>query len=111
MIRGYTRSGLYREALELFRYMSEEKGIVPDKYSFAFALKACTEASDLERGLGIHGLISEMGFESDVYIGTALVEMYCKGGDLVSAREVFDGMSKRDVVTWNVMVSSFAVVS
>ncbi|KAF8108321.1 hypothetical protein N665_0111s0033 [Sinapis alba] len=105
MIRGYTRAGLHREALELFRYMSEEKGIVPDKYSFTFALKACTGALDLERGLGIHELISEMGFESDVYIGTALVEMYCKGGDLVSAREVFDEMSERDVVTWNIMVS------
>ncbi|WZY77126.1 hypothetical protein YC2023_023510 [Brassica napus] len=105
MIRGYTRAGLHREALELFRYMSEEKGIVPDKYSLAFALKACTGASDLERGLGIHELVSEMGFVSDVYIGTALVEMYCKGGDLVRAREVFDEMPERDGVTWNVMVS------
>ncbi|CDY07646.1 BnaA03g18650D [Brassica napus] len=105
MIRGYTRAGLHREALELFRYMSEEKGIVPDKYSLAFALKACTGASDLERGLGIHELVSEMGFESDVYIGTALVEMYCKGGDLVSAREVFDEMPERDTISWNIMVS------
>ncbi|WZZ40213.1 hypothetical protein YC2023_036472 [Brassica napus] len=105
MIRGYTRAGLHREALELFRYMSEEKSIVPDKYSFTFALKACTGALDLERGLGIHELVSEMGFESDVYIGTALVEMYCKGGDLVRAREVFEEMPERDVVTWNIMVS------
>ncbi|KAL0674315.1 hypothetical protein Bca4012_002296 [Brassica carinata] len=105
MIRGYTRAGLHREALELFRYMSEEKSIVPDKYSFTFALKASTGALDLERGLGIHELVSEMGFESDVYIGTALVEMYCKGGDLVRAREVFDEMPERDVVTWNIMVS------
>ncbi|XP_013716927.1 pentatricopeptide repeat-containing protein At2g39620 [Brassica napus] len=107
MIRGYTRAGLHREALELFRYMSEEKSIVPDKYSFTFALKACTGALDLERGLGIHELVSEMGFESDVYIGTALVEVYCKGGDLVRAREVFDEMPERDVVTWNIMVSGF----
>ncbi|KAG2296287.1 hypothetical protein Bca52824_042956 [Brassica carinata] len=106
MIRGYTRAGLHREALELFRYMSEEKSIVPDKYSFTFALKASTGALDLERGLGIHELVSEMGFESDVYIGTALVEMYCKGGDLVRAREVFDEMPERDVVTWNIMVSA-----
>ncbi|KAJ4906778.1 Pentatricopeptide repeat-containing protein [Raphanus sativus] len=105
MIRGYTRAGSHREALELFRHMSEEKGIVPDKYSFVFALKACTGASEWGRGLGMHELVSEMGFESDVYVGTALVEMYCKGGDLVSAREVFDEMPERDTVSWNVMVS------
>ncbi|KAJ0262369.1 Pentatricopeptide repeat-containing protein [Hirschfeldia incana] len=105
MIRAYTRAGSHREALDLFQYMSEEKRIVPDKYSFAFALKSCTGASDLERGLGIHELVSEMGFESDVYIGSALVEMYCKGGDLVRARKVFDIMPERDNVSWNVMVS------
>ncbi|CAN8287171.1 unnamed protein product [Cochlearia groenlandica] len=108
MIRGYTRAGLYREALEFFGYMSAKKGIEPDKYTLAFALKACTGCVDIDEGLRIHGLISEMGFESDVYIGTALVEMFCKGGDLVSARKVFDEMPERDVVTWNIMVSGLA---
>lgn len=108
MIRGYTRAGLHREALEFFGYMSEEKGMDPDKYTFTFALKACTGSMDLEEGLRLHDLISEMGFESDVYIGTALVEMYCKGGDLISARQVFDKMPVKDVVTWNIMVSGLA---
>ncbi|CAA7029029.1 unnamed protein product [Microthlaspi erraticum] len=108
MIRSYTRAGLHREALGLFGYMSEEKGIEPDKYTFTFALKACTGSMNLEEGLRIHDLISEMGFESDVYIGTALVEMYCKAGDLISAKQVFDKMPEKDVVTWNIMVSGLA---
>ncbi|ESQ52641.1 hypothetical protein EUTSA_v10016248mg [Eutrema salsugineum] len=108
MIRGYTRAGLHREALEFFGYMSEEIGMDPDKYTFTFALKACAGSMDLEEGLRIHGLISEMGFESDVYIGTALVEMYCKAGDLISARQVFDKMPEKDIVTWNIMVSGLA---
>lgn len=108
MVRGYTRAGLHREALEFFGYMSEKKGIDPDKYTFTFALKACTGSMDLEEGLRIHDLIVEMGFESDVYIGTALVEMYCKAGDLISARQVFDKMPVKDIVTWNTMVSGLA---
>ncbi|KAG7574231.1 Pentatricopeptide repeat [Arabidopsis suecica] len=108
MIRGYTRAGLHKEALEFFGYMSEDKGIDPDKYTFTFALKACAGSMDLEEGLRIHDLIAEMGFESDVYIGTALVEMYCKAGDLVSARQVFDKMPVKDIVTWNTMVSGLA---
>ncbi|KAL9302213.1 Pentatricopeptide repeat-containing protein [Arabidopsis thaliana] len=108
MIRGYTRAGLHREALGFFGYMSEEKGIDPDKYSFTFALKACAGSMDFKKGLRIHDLIAEMGLESDVYIGTALVEMYCKARDLVSARQVFDKMHVKDVVTWNTMVSGLA---
>lgn len=110
MIRGYTRAGLHREALDFFRYMSEEKGIDPDKYSFTFALKACTGSMDLEEGLRFHDLIAEMGFESDVYIGTALLEMYCKARDLVSAKQVFDKMPVKDIVTWNTMVSGLAQI-
>lgn len=108
MIRGYTRAGLYREALKFFGYMSEKKGVEPDKYTFSFALKACTGSMDLEEGLRLHDLISEMGFESDVYIGTALLEMYCKAGDLISAKQVFDKMPVKDTVTWNIMVSGLA---
>lgn len=108
MIRGYTRAGLHREALQFFGYVSEEKGIDPDKYTFTFALKACTGAMDLEEGLRFHNLIAEMGFDSDVYIGTALVELYCKAGDLISARQVFDQMPVKDIVTWNTMVSGLA---
>lgn len=108
MIRGYTRAGLHREALEFFGYMSEVKGMDPDKYTFTFVLKACTGSMDLKEGLRIHDLIVEMGFESDVYIGTALVEMYCKAGDLISARQVFDRMPEKDIVTWNIMVSGLA---
>ncbi|KAL1217779.1 Pentatricopeptide repeat-containing protein [Cardamine amara subsp. amara] len=108
MIRGYTRAGFHREALQFFGYMSKEKGMNPDKYTFTFALKACAGAMDFEEGLRIHDLIAEMGFESDVYIGTALVEMYSKAGDLISARQVFDKMSVKDIVTWNTMVSGLA---
>ncbi|VVB02721.1 unnamed protein product [Arabis nemorensis] len=108
MIRGYTRAGLHREALKFFGYMSEVKGMEPDKYTFTFALKACAGSMDFEEGLRIHDLIVDMGFESDVYIGTALVEMYCKAGDLISARQVFDKMPEKDIVTWNIMVSGMA---
>lgn len=108
MIRGYTRAGLHREALKFFGFMSEEKGIDPDTYTFTFALKACAGAMDFEEGLRIHDLIAQMGFESDVYIGTALVEIYCKAGDLISARQVFDKMPVKDIVTWNTMLSGLA---
>lgn len=107
MIRGYTRSRQYNEALEMYHCMLD-KGLEPDKYTFTFVLKACTGAFDLHKGVLVHGEIARRGLECDAFIGTGLVDMYSKMGDLKSAREVFDKMPKRDVVAWNAMIAGLS---
>jgi len=37
--------------------------------------------------------------------GSALIDMYGKCGDLISARRVFDSMPNKDVVTWNAIIT------
>lgn len=107
MIRAYTRADYHKEALSLYRCMLK-KGVDPDKYTFTFALKACTGTLDFGEGLSIHRDIARAGLESDVYIGTGLVDMYCKMGDQKSAREVFDRIPYKDVVAWNAMIAGFS---
>ena len=41
-------------------------------------------------------------------MGSALVDMYGKCGDMESAREVFDETVQRDVVLWIVMIAKCA---
>uniref|UniRef100_A0A0A9GQT4 Pentatricopeptide repeat-containing protein n=1 Tax=Arundo donax TaxID=35708 RepID=A0A0A9GQT4_ARUDO len=50
-----------------------------------------------------------MGWEYDVSISTALVDMYAKCGQLGTARKIFYSMLQRDVVTWNVMISGYGM--
>ncbi|RVW49440.1 Pentatricopeptide repeat-containing protein [Vitis vinifera] len=107
MIRAYTRSKQYNEALEMY-YCMVEKGLEPDKYTFTFVLKACTGALNLQEGVWFHGEIDRRGLERDVFIGAGLVDMYSKMGDLKRAREVFDKMPKRDVVAWNAMIAGLS---
>ncbi|KAA8539434.1 hypothetical protein F0562_026126 [Nyssa sinensis] len=110
MIKAYTRSNKFKEALNMYRYMLE-KSIEPDKYTFTFVLKACTGISDLQEGVSIHREIVSRELECDVFIGTGLVDMYCKIGDLDRAREVFDRMPKKDVVAWNAMIAGLSQTS
>ncbi|XP_010530995.1 PREDICTED: pentatricopeptide repeat-containing protein At2g39620 isoform X2 [Tarenaya hassleriana] len=63
---------------------------------------------DLQEGIRVHGAVVDKGFESDIYVGSALVDMYGKVGDLSSARQLFDKMTDKDVVAWNAMVSGLA---
>ncbi|CAK7325644.1 unnamed protein product [Dovyalis caffra] len=106
-IRGYTRTKNHQEAINMYHCMLN-KGLEPDKYTFTFVLKACTGALDFKEGILVHKDIILRGLESDVFIGTSLVDMYCKIGDLKLAREVFDNMPDKDVVAWSAMILGLA---
>ncbi|XVF06519.1 hypothetical protein REPUB_Repub06bG0055400 [Reevesia pubescens] len=49
-----------------------------------------------------------MGFESHLYVQTGLVNMYVESGGLVECKKVFDEMPKKNLVTWNVMITGLA---
>ncbi|XP_062092710.1 pentatricopeptide repeat-containing protein At2g39620 [Humulus lupulus] len=107
MIRAYTMSKRYKDALEMYHCMLDE-GLEPDKYTFNFVVKACTGALNLQEGILIHREIVRRNLESDVFIGTSLIDFYCKTGELSFAREVFDGLPRKDGVACNAMIAGFS---
>eukprot|EP01018_Ginkgo_biloba_P019771 Gb_28393 [translate_table: standard] len=107
MIRGYAANGSCQEALALY-YQMQLTGIEPDKFTFPFVLKACASLKALQMGKEIHDHIVRTGLESDVFVGNSLVTMYARCGNIEIARQLFDRMSTKDVVSWNVMIVSYA---
>ncbi|KAL0320412.1 UNVERIFIED_CONTAM: Pentatricopeptide repeat-containing protein [Sesamum radiatum] len=108
MIRGYAWDGPFEKAVDLYNEMVDS-GVTPTKYTYPFVLKACSALQDIETGVKIHGQARRLNLDNDVYVRTALVDFYVKCGCLEEAREVFDGMSERDIVAWNAMVSGFSL--
>ncbi|XP_008798138.3 pentatricopeptide repeat-containing protein At2g34400 [Phoenix dactylifera] len=107
MISGYARMGFAREAVGLFRTMRAE-GFDPDEVTLASVLAACGDLGDLSFGACLEGLVEGMKLELNSFVGSALIDMYGKCGDLESARRVFDGMAKKDLVVWNAMITGYA---
>jgi pentatricopeptide repeat protein len=48
------------------------------------------------------------GFELDVVVGSALVDMYAKCGSIDEASNVFNKMPERNIVTWTVIIIGYA---
>eukprot|EP01018_Ginkgo_biloba_P003474 Gb_25271 [translate_table: standard] len=107
MIKGYIQNGLCKEALGLY-YQMQQIGIQPNKFTFPFVLKACVGQSSLQEGKEIHECVASTGLESDVFVATALVRMYANCRSVEDARQVFDKMSFRDLVSWSAMIAGYA---
>ncbi|XP_071725456.1 pentatricopeptide repeat-containing protein At4g14820-like [Rutidosis leptorrhynchoides] len=84
-----------------------ERGFVIDSFSFPSLLKAAARVSALSEGMEVHGFGIKMGFVSDPFVQTGLVAMYAGCGCIEDARLVFDKMSERDIVAWNIMIDGY----
>ncbi|XP_022891960.1 pentatricopeptide repeat-containing protein At5g66520-like [Olea europaea var. sylvestris] len=108
MISGYVQNNCFKEGFQLFRLM-QLSGIKPDEAIFVGILCACAHMGSLEIGIWIHSYVKKLRLPLSVKLGTALIDMYVKCGRLDLADEVFDEMPNRDVVTWNAMISGYAM--
>ncbi|KAH7301330.1 hypothetical protein KP509_23G020600 [Ceratopteris richardii] len=108
MIAACVRHNEGEEALELFSKM-EMQGLVPRKMTLVSCLSGCAILAAHSIGLHIHSLIISIGFDSSVIIGTALVDMYGKNGNLLEAVSTFDRMAQKTVLSWTVMMATYAM--
>ncbi|KAF8411715.1 hypothetical protein HHK36_004273 [Tetracentron sinense] len=106
MVSGFAQHDRFEEALEFFVNMHRENFIL-NEYSFASALSACAGLTDLKIGTQIHSSMSKSPHLSDVYMGSALIDMYSKCGDVFNAQQVFDGMGNRNTVSWNSLITCY----
>jgi pentatricopeptide repeat protein len=93
------------KALELFQQMQQEEGVQPDPVSFVGVLNACASVVALKEGRCAHEQIVQSRCESDVFVGSSLVDMYAKCGSMEDAARVFNKMPSSNVVLWNTMIS------
>ncbi|KAF8404827.1 hypothetical protein HHK36_009716 [Tetracentron sinense] len=99
MISGCVDSGNHRKALRVFRDMrlGDEK---PNWVTVLSLIPACDS--------WVHGLILKSGLDFYAEVETAILDMYAKSGDMVTARSLFDWMSERSLVSWTVMVGGYS---
>ncbi|XP_024522536.1 pentatricopeptide repeat-containing protein At3g09040, mitochondrial isoform X1 [Selaginella moellendorffii] len=100
----YSRHRLEREAIELFHAMD----VRPNCVTFINTLGACSSAEFLETGKKIHAQIVAGEVELELNLANSLISMYSNCGSLVDAKRFFDGMNRRNVVSWNCIIAAFS---
>ncbi|KAK9149972.1 hypothetical protein Syun_008281 [Stephania yunnanensis] len=110
MLAAYAHNGLAEAALSLCNEMVLSPGAL--RLTVATLVTVVSAAADIAavtQGREIHGFSWRHGFEEEDKVGTALVDMYVKCGSLKVARELFERLKEKRVVSWNAMIAGYAM--
>ncbi|XP_058075686.1 pentatricopeptide repeat-containing protein At1g08070, chloroplastic [Magnolia sinica] len=110
MISGYAQSGRFEEALDFFQEMLRSK-VEPNESTMVSVLSSCAHTGSIELGNWVRSWIENHGLESNLRLVNAFIDMYAKCGDLETARAFFDGICRRDQISWNVMIGGYTLSS
>ncbi|VVA90007.1 unnamed protein product [Arabis nemorensis] len=108
LINGFSQNCDYETAISTYFEMLE-KGMKPNEYTIAAVLSACSKSGALGSGMRIHGYVLDNGIILDRAIGTALIDMYAKCGEVDCAATVFSNMRHKDILSWTAMIQGWAV--
>lgn len=107
LIAGFVAEGYGSDGVYLFSEMRKE-GIRPNEFTLATSLKAGSMCLDLEFGKQVHVEVIKSGTFEDVYVGSALVDLYAKCSEIEYARKVFFYMPRQNDVSWNTLLNGYA---
>jgi len=108
MISGCVQNGLLDEALGLF-YEMQSGGVRPDSVTLVSLLPALTDLNGFMQGKEIHGYIVRNCIRMDVFLVSALVDIYFKCRDVRMAQNIYDAAKAIDVVIGSTMISGYVL--
>lgn len=109
LLFGYSKKGCDQRAVrELFYEMLMVEKVIPDRVTMVSLISGAANNGELNQGRWVHGLAIRLQLKVDAFLGSALIDMYCKCGVIERAFVVFKTVSEKDVTLWTTMIAGFA---
>ncbi|KAK8450112.1 hypothetical protein SEVIR_7G310000v4 [Setaria viridis] len=100
MIAGYTCNGDDLQALKLFSKMHQE-GQHMSEFTLSSTLRACAAKFATIECKQLHTIAIKLAFDSNSFVGTAVLDVYAKCNMINDACLVFEKISEKTAVTWS----------
>lgn len=107
MLAGFAHNRLQWEALECMRRMISE-GLSPNSVILTTILPVFGILQARELGEELHTyVVKTKSYSKQLPIQSALVDMYCKCGDMAYGRQVFYHSLERNAISWTALMSGY----
>ncbi|KAJ0100321.1 hypothetical protein Patl1_21576 [Pistacia atlantica] len=107
IIAAHEQNGKEEETLSYFVLMLHAR-MEPDEFTYGSVLKACAGQQALNYGMEIHNRVIKSGMGLNWFVGSTLVDMYCKCGMMEEAEKIHDRTQEQAMVSWNAIISGFS---
>ncbi|XP_008792484.2 pentatricopeptide repeat-containing protein At2g02980, chloroplastic-like [Phoenix dactylifera] len=97
-----------KEPIFLYKQMLQKGFALPNSFTLAFVLKACSLISAFLEGRQIHCHAFKHGLYSSPFVQTGLLNFYAKCEELVAARLIFDEIPDKNLIAWSAMIGGYA---
>lgn len=109
IISGLMRNGCAAKALDRLRQMARA-GVAFNSYTYSTACSLASMLSLPDLGRQLHGRVLTAALESDAFVRSSLMDMYCKCNAMEAAVSIFDRWSQLtgDMnFAWSTMVAGY----
>ncbi|XP_017239746.1 pentatricopeptide repeat-containing protein At3g16610 [Daucus carota subsp. sativus] len=83
--------------------------IEPDYVTILSLISACIQLNDSHLTNNTMAYVIQKGFDKDVAVGNALIDVHAKSGQITLARMIFDNMYQKDAISWSVMINGYSL--
>ncbi|CAN0861578.1 Pentatricopeptide repeat-containing protein At5g44230 [Linum grandiflorum] len=108
MVTGFAQNAMPKEAIDTFERM-QKAGVETDEVTLIGVISACAQLGASEYADWVYDIARSSDFSTNhVILGSALVDMFSKCGNVDAAHQVFQGMKEKNVFSYTSMISGFA---
>ncbi|XP_008803679.3 pentatricopeptide repeat-containing protein At3g13880-like [Phoenix dactylifera] len=108
LLSAYVRVGWPEVATNILVWM-HRSGVKLNSFALGSILKACSGFNDSEEVQKmLHGCVVKVGLDLDIFVGSAMLDVYAKNGGLEEAIKVFECIPNPSVVLFNALIAGFS---
>nr|XP_027112376.1 pentatricopeptide repeat-containing protein At3g12770-like [Coffea arabica] len=109
MLSGFLRKGKWNRSIEHFNEMIAAEKSALDAVSLVSILAGCSSSGALQQGRRIHAMVIKIGYQSDIFVGSAVINMYANCAEIGDAEWYFGSMKEKDAACWNALISGYSM--